>query len=82
MGQFSTCAFSRAHFVRSLKLKYDPKWKGIYSLTKLTFTPDPVAKVPTALGMLFTSNWLDSKAENDDKGRTNRQIQSEVRRAS
>jgi len=53
-------------------------WEGICSLTKLTFTPDPVAKIPTVLGMLFTSKWLDSKAENDDKGRTNRQIQSEV----
>ena len=43
------------------------------------FTPDPVAKVPTALGMLFPSDWLDSKAKYDDKGRTNRQIQGEVR---
>jgi hypothetical protein len=35
--------------------------------------------VPTALEMLFPSNWLDSKAEGDDKGRTNRQVQGEVR---
>jgi pimeloyl-ACP methyl ester carboxylesterase len=55
-----------------------PPWKGLVSLTKLTFTPDPVAKVPTVLGMLFPSDWLDSKANNDDKGRTNRQVQGEV----
>ena len=61
-----------------LKLKHDPQWKGLFSLAKLTFTPDPVAKVPTILGMLFPSEWLDSKAENDDKGRTNRQVQGEV----
>ena len=31
------------------------------------------------LDTLFTSGWLDSLAENDDKGRTNREIQQEVR---
>ena len=54
------------------------QWKGLFSLAKLTFTPDPVAKVPVVMGMLFPSNWLDSKAENDDKGRTNLQVQGEV----
>lgn len=28
--------------------------------------------------MIFTQEWLDSKAENDPQGRTNRQIQFEV----
>ncbi|KAF8815809.1 alpha/beta-hydrolase [Phlegmacium glaucopus] len=55
-----------------------PPWKGLFSLAKLTFTPDPVEKVPTVLEMLFPSKWLDSKAENDDKGRTNRQVQGEA----
>lgn len=38
--------------------------------------------MPTVLEMVFPSNWLDSKAEGDDKGRTNRQIQGEVRYVS
>ena len=79
MEQFSSCACSCAPLFNNLKPKYDSRWKGLYSLTKLTFTTDPVAKVPTVLDMIFTSSWLDSKADNDDKGRTNRQIQDEVR---
>jgi pimeloyl-ACP methyl ester carboxylesterase len=57
------------------------KWKGICRLVKLTITPDrdPVAQAPAVRGMLYTSSWLDSKAENDDKDRTNRQIQGKVR---
>ena len=65
----------------SLKLK-SPQWKGIRSLAKLAFTPDPAAQAPAILGMLFTSNWLDSMAEHDEKSRTNRQIQGEVRYVS
>jgi hypothetical protein len=49
-------------------------------MAKLAFTfRGPEAEASRALEMLFTSKWLDSVAENDEKGRTNRQIQAEVR---
>ncbi|KAH8829340.1 alpha/beta-hydrolase [Flagelloscypha sp. PMI_526] len=52
-------------------------WKGIKSLATLTFTPKPEDKVPTYLPMLFPEEWLQLKAEGDDKGRTNYEVQKE-----
>ena len=46
---------------------------------KISFPQDPINEGSAILDTLFTSNWLDSLAENDDKGRTNREIQNEVR---
>ncbi|KAF8164811.1 Alpha/Beta hydrolase protein [Crassisporium funariophilum] len=54
------------------------RWKGLSCLTKLTFTPDPVEKVPTVMDMLFPLAWLEQKVEGDPRGRTNRQVQSEA----
>ncbi|EAU82478.2 hypothetical protein CC1G_08229 [Coprinopsis cinerea okayama7 len=59
-----------------------PPFSGVRSLARLLFTPDPVQKVPLVLEMLYPPEWLDSKAEGDDKGRTNREIQTEVNTSS
>ena len=47
---------------------------------RLTFTArdELDAKIPMIHDMLFTQEWLDSPAEGDPQGRTNRQIQFEV----
>lgn len=45
---------------------------------RLLFTTDPEAKFPLIEEMLFPSDWLDSLAENDPHGRTNREVQREV----
>lgn len=67
------------------------KVKGLLSLTKLLFTPDPVQKIPTVMDMLFPAPWLAEKATSDphaefngntetnEMGKTNRDVQSEVR---
>lgn len=39
---------------------------------------DPKDRVPTQVETCFAASWLDAKAENDAKGRTNREIQIEV----
>ncbi|PPQ86755.1 hypothetical protein CVT25_012400 [Psilocybe cyanescens] len=66
-----------------------PPLKGLTSLTKLIFTPDPVDKVPTVLDMLFPAQWLDERAlsdphaewngntEDNKQGKTNRDVQKE-----
>ncbi|KAF8960213.1 Alpha/Beta hydrolase protein [Flammula alnicola] len=66
-----------------------PPKKGILSLTKLLFTPDPAKKVPTVLDMLFPAEWLREKAKSDphaefngnteanDQGKTNSDVQAE-----
>jgi pimeloyl-ACP methyl ester carboxylesterase len=51
---------------------------GVTSLARLMFTTDPDTKVRHVLNMLYPVAWLDSKAEGDPQGRTNRAIQSEV----
>jgi len=38
-------------------------------------------KVPIVLSILYPDDWLDSLAEGDAAGRTNRVVQTEVRRA-
>lgn len=48
------------------------------SLARLMITPDPLRKVPIVMDMLFPAAWLDSQAEDDTDGRTNRQVQIEV----
>ena len=39
----------------------------------------PDQKIPIVEKMLFPNEWLDSLAENDPEGRTNREVQREVR---
>lgn len=48
------------------------------SLARLTFTPEIEKKVPTVMPMVYTVKWLSEKAEDDRRGRTNYQIESEV----
>ncbi|KAF8075949.1 alpha/beta-hydrolase [Lyophyllum atratum] len=55
-----------------------PPWNGVSSLTRLVFTPDVAKKVPIIMNMLFPVAWLESKAEHDSAGRTNRHIQTEA----
>ncbi|KAG5653287.1 hypothetical protein H0H81_001351 [Sphagnurus paluster] len=55
-----------------------PPWNGFSALATLALTQDPAKKVPIIMDMIFPIAWLNSKAEDDPAGRTNRQIQSEV----
>ncbi|KAH9483134.1 Poly(3-hydroxyalkanoate) depolymerase [Psilocybe cubensis] len=66
-----------------------PPMKGLTSLTKLMFTPEPIDKVPTVLDMLFPAKWLAERAQSDPhaewngntednrEGKTNRDVQQE-----
>ncbi|KAF9443632.1 alpha/beta-hydrolase [Macrolepiota fuliginosa MF-IS2] len=54
-----------------------PPWKGVSCLTRLLFTPDPVKKAPLVGDMLFPREWLE-KPNEDEPGKTNRQVQSET----
>lgn len=45
---------------------------------RLVLIPDPKDKAPIVMDMLFPSEWLNQKAENDAQGRTNREVQIEV----
>lgn len=53
-----------------------PSLHGCYALARLMVTRTD-AKLPIILGMLFPPEWLDAKADNDLKGRTNRELQAE-----
>jgi hypothetical protein len=46
---------------------------------RMQFIKDPKTKSPYVVEICFNASWLDAKAENDAKGRTNREIQIEVR---
>jgi hypothetical protein len=46
--------------------------------SKATFTKDIDQKIPLLHEMVYPTSWLDAKAEDDPKGRTNRQIETEV----
>ncbi|EEB88380.1 hypothetical protein MPER_13816, partial [Moniliophthora perniciosa FA553] len=43
----------------------------------LTFTKDAEKKIPLLFDMLYPSSWLDEVTENDDSGRTNREVEAE-----
>lgn len=47
---------------------------------RLTFTADPAVKIPIILEMVYPISWLDSKAEDDPSGRTNREIETKASR--
>lgn len=59
-----------------------PPWKGLASLTRLTFMTDPAEKIPIILDMLFPQAWLDTAASGENSERTNRveQFASHMRR--
>jgi len=75
-------------------IRLHPQVKGLLSLTKLLFTPDPIKKLPIAMNMLFPVPWLAERATSDphaefngntdtnEMGKTNRDVQSEVRSVS
>lgn len=47
-------------------------------LFRLLMTKDPSVRVSKSLETLFPAEWLEAKAEGDPRGRTNREIQTEV----
>ncbi|KAJ7445772.1 alpha/beta-hydrolase [Mycena galericulata] len=57
-----------------------PPWKGVSSLARLTFTADVNVKIPIILEMVYPQKWIDEPAEDDNEGRTNREVQIEVYR--
>ncbi|KIJ43991.1 hypothetical protein M422DRAFT_168948 [Sphaerobolus stellatus SS14] len=52
-------------------------WKGLWGLTRATFTKDPFKRVPIVLRMIFPDSWLDAPNADDPNKRTNRQLQTE-----
>ncbi|KAI9510290.1 Alpha/Beta hydrolase protein [Russula earlei] len=52
-----------------------PPWIGMKGIIRLQFIRDPKRRIPHTLEMCFNAAWLDAKAENDSKGRTNREVQ-------
>jgi hypothetical protein len=42
---------------------------------RIQFIRDPLQRMPYVVEMCFNASWLDAKAENDAKGRTNREVQ-------
>jgi len=54
-----------------------PPWKGFKALSRLLTMSDPNAKIPIIMDMLFPTNWLPLKAEDDPQGRTNYEIQAD-----
>ncbi|THV07838.1 alpha/beta-hydrolase [Dendrothele bispora CBS 962.96] len=57
-----------------------PPWIGLKNLAKATFTKDIDQKIPLIHAMIYPTPWLDSKAEDDPQGRTNREIETETHR--
>ncbi|KAJ7128871.1 alpha/beta-hydrolase [Mycena filopes] len=55
-----------------------PPFEGLKALTTLLLTKKPEDKVPTVLGMLYPPSWLDAPATDDEQGRTNREVQTEL----
>jgi hypothetical protein len=45
---------------------------------RIQFIRDPIQRMPYVVEMCFSASWLDAKAENDAKGRTNREVQLAV----
>jgi len=55
-----------------------PSWSGCLRFARLLTTHTPDQRIPIVLEMLFPSKWLNSLAENDTEGRTNREVQWEL----
>ena len=49
------------------------------SLGRLFMMSDPAKKVPLALELVFPKEYLESRCEDDPRGRTYREIQEEVK---
>ncbi|KAF9228791.1 alpha/beta-hydrolase [Gyrodon lividus] len=57
-----------------------PSLEGFMQLTRPLTVTDREQKIPMMTNMLFPTEWLDAKAEDDPEGRTNREIQVEAYR--
>ncbi|KAI8998792.1 alpha/beta-hydrolase [Trametes punicea] len=55
-----------------------PPYAGLKSLVRSMMTPDPEKRPPIVIESLYPKEWLDSKAEGDPEGRTNRDIEIEA----
>ncbi|KAJ7045924.1 alpha beta-hydrolase [Mycena alexandri] len=55
-----------------------PPLQGVKFLTSLLLTKEPEEKVPTVLKMLYPASWLDETAMDDERQRSNREVQSEL----
>ncbi|KAI0000860.1 alpha/beta-hydrolase [Russula vinacea] len=53
-----------------------PPWFGFKNLLRIQFIRDPEKRTPYVVEMCFNTSWLDATAENDAKGRTNREAQT------
>ncbi|KAH8108127.1 alpha beta-hydrolase [Cristinia sonorae] len=51
-----------------------PPWKGFVALTRLLAITDPEVKIPMIHDMVFSKEWLDQVDEDDEEGRTNREL--------
>ena len=45
---------------------------------RIQFIKDREERIPYAVEICFNASWLDATAENDAKGRTNREVQTVV----
>jgi len=53
-----------------------PPWFGLKTLSRIQFIRNPKERVFHVVEMCYPASWLDAKAENDAKGRTNREVQN------
>jgi len=53
-----------------------PPWVGLKNLLRMQFIKDRQERIPYAVEICFNASWLDATAENDAKGRTNREVQT------
>jgi len=58
-----------------------PPWFGLRNLLRVQFIRDPEKRAPYTVEISYDANWLDAKAENDAKGRTNREVQLVLNKA-
>ncbi|KAH9956295.1 Alpha/Beta hydrolase protein [Russula dissimulans] len=56
-----------------------PPWPGLKTTIRNQFVRDPKKRIPNLVEICFAAAWLDAKAGNDVKGRTNREVQIAVR---
>jgi len=52
-----------------------PPWFGLKTILRVQFIKDQKRRTPFVVEACFNTSWLDSKAENDPEGRTNREVQ-------
>ena len=69
----------RAALAQKKKVLTKGQWAGLKTLTRLVFIADPAKKVPLVMDMLYPAKWLAEHDEDDPQGRTNRDVQGEVR---